>query len=139
MRVSAHDGLAASLLAGGIISPLIKVTTGRSRPNAGDGANALELAGLFTQPLAALNGQTFNAFCAESSAQLGGAIQTAQDRADDGLAVVNMLKDSIQSESGINLDQELVDMLTSQRAYQAASRLLNVVDGMLDTIINRMG
>ena len=55
-----------------------------------------------------------------------------------GLAVVNVLKDSIQSESGVSLDEEMVDMLASQRAYQAASRLITTIDGMLDTVINKM-
>ena len=70
---------------------------------------------------------------------LGAYIQSTENAADDGLAVVNMLKDSIQSESGVSLDDELVDMMAAQRAYQAAVRLVNAADGLLDVVINRMG
>ena len=107
-------------------------------PNTGDGANALELAQLFGQALAGLDGQTFSEYHAQTLSGLGASVQTAQGLADDGLAVVNVLKDSIQSESGVSLDEEMVDMLASQRAYQAASRLITTIDGMLDTVINKM-
>ena len=40
--------------------------------------------------------------------------------------------------SGVSLDEELSSMLTFQFAYQAAARLFNIVDSMIDTVINRM-
>lgn len=41
--------------------------------------------------------------------------------------------------SGVNLDEETVAMLTAQRAYEAASRVMSVLDSVLDTLINRTG
>jgi flagellar hook-associated protein 1 FlgK len=41
--------------------------------------------------------------------------------------------------SGVNLDEEMVSMLSSQRAYEAASRVMTTVDSVLDTLINRTG
>jgi len=41
--------------------------------------------------------------------------------------------------SGVNLDEEMVSMMSSQRAYEAASRVLTTVDSVLDTLINRTG
>lgn len=41
--------------------------------------------------------------------------------------------------SGVSLDEEMVSMLASQRAYEAASRVMTVVDSVLDTLINRTG
>lgn len=41
--------------------------------------------------------------------------------------------------SGVSLDEEMVGMLASQRAYEAASRVMTVVDSVLDTLINRTG
>lgn len=40
---------------------------------------------------------------------------------------------------GVNLDEEMINMLQAQRAYEASARLMNVVDSMLDTLINRTG
>lgn len=39
--------------------------------------------------------------------------------------------------SGVNLDEEMVTMLAAQRAYEAAARVMTVVDSVLDTLINR--
>ena len=41
--------------------------------------------------------------------------------------------------AGVNLDEEMVNMLTAQRAYEAASRVISTVDSVLDTLINRTG
>ena len=43
-----------------------------------------------------------------------------------------------QGTSGVNLDEEMVDLMGHQRAYQAAAHLVTVVDDMLDTLINKM-
>ena len=40
---------------------------------------------------------------------------------------------------GVSTDEELSNMMTFQFAYQAAARLFNVIDGMIDIIVNRMG
>lgn len=41
--------------------------------------------------------------------------------------------------SGVNLDEEMAGMLASQRAYEAAARVMSTVDDVLDTLINRTG
>ncbi|MSZ77747.1 MAG: flagellar hook-associated protein FlgK, partial [Actinobacteria bacterium] len=41
--------------------------------------------------------------------------------------------------SGVNLDEEMVSMVSAQRAYEAAARVMTVVDSVLDTLINRTG
>ena len=41
--------------------------------------------------------------------------------------------------SGVNIDEEMVSMMSSQRAYEAASRVMTTVDSLLDTLINRTG
>lgn len=44
-----------------------------------------------------------------------------------------------QQISGVNLDEEMVSMLSAQRAYEAAARVMTTVDSVLDTLINRTG
>ncbi|MFC7479780.1 flagellar basal body rod C-terminal domain-containing protein [Luedemannella flava] len=43
------------------------------------------------------------------------------------------------SQSGVNLDEEMTNLLAYQRAYEAASRVFNSIDETLDTLINRTG
>lgn len=41
--------------------------------------------------------------------------------------------------SGVSQDEETTDMLKYQKSYEAASRVMTVLDDMLDVIVNRMG
>jgi flagellar hook-associated protein FlgK len=44
-----------------------------------------------------------------------------------------------QAMSGVSMDEEMTFMMKYQHAYNAASRIANYMDEMLDRIINRMG
>ena len=46
---------------------------------------------------------------------------------------------AVQSDSGVNIDEEMTNLLQFQRAYQASARLITTVDEMLDTLVNRTG
>lgn len=41
--------------------------------------------------------------------------------------------------AGVNLDEEMLSLVEYQRSYEAAARVITVVDSMLDTLINRTG
>jgi flagellar hook-associated protein 1 FlgK len=53
--------------------------------------------------------------------------------------VMKQLNAMRQSVSGVNMDEELANMLKYQHGYEAAARFINTVNSMLDTIINRLG
>ncbi|WP_347059484.1 flagellar hook-associated protein FlgK [Blastococcus sp. HT6-30] len=44
-----------------------------------------------------------------------------------------------ESVAGVNLDEEMTNMLSFQHAYAAAGRLVTAIDEMLDVLINRTG
>jgi len=46
---------------------------------------------------------------------------------------------SRESIAGVNLDEEMTNMLSYQHAYSAAGRLVSTIDEMLDVLINRTG
>jgi flagellar hook-associated protein 1 FlgK len=53
--------------------------------------------------------------------------------------LTNQVDGAREALSGIDLDEEMVQMLAHQRAYEAAARVLTTVDSVLDTLINRTG
>lgn len=53
--------------------------------------------------------------------------------------VANQLDNRRQVVSGVSSDEELTNMIMFQQGYNAASRYINVVSDMLDTLINRVG
>jgi flagellar hook-associated protein 1 FlgK len=70
---------------------------------------------------------------------IGVTVQTANNRAaiqDTVTAKADSLRDSV---AGVNLDEEMANMLAYQRAYEGAARVMSAIDSMLDTLINRMG
>ncbi|WP_370290469.1 flagellar hook-associated protein FlgK [Nocardioides sp.] len=60
--------------------------------------------------------------------------QTANQR-----ALAGSLDSSWEQQAGVNLDEETVNMVQAQRAYEAAARLMTTIDQVLDTLINRTG
>jgi flagellar hook-associated protein 1 len=46
---------------------------------------------------------------------------------------------SVDQLAGVNLDEEMANMVAAQRAYEAASKVITVLDSVLDTLINRTG
>ena len=69
--------------------------------------------------------------------QLGVSAQASSRRSD----IQNSVRDQVDSErgaeSGVNLDEEMTNLLTYQRGYEAASRVLTTIDSMLDQLINK--
>ena len=51
----------------------------------------------------------------------------------------NNLENLRQSVSGVNLDEELANIVMFQHGYNASARVVSTMDKMIDTIINRMG
>jgi flagellar hook-associated protein 1 FlgK len=71
-------------------------------------------------------------------ANLGVASQTVTRRAEIQATITDDADAARTSESGVSLDEEMTNMLSYQRAYEAASRVITTIDSVLDVIINRM-
>lgn len=71
--------------------------------------------------------------------ELGFTSQLVARRTDTQQTVTDGIDAARESQSGVDVDQEMADILTFQRGYEAASRVLTTVDATLDTLINRTG
>jgi len=55
----------------------------------------------------------------------------------EGQELINeMLEEQRSSVSGVNLNEEVTNMMVQQRAFQASSRVINVLDQLLSTVVN---
>jgi len=70
---------------------------------------------------------------------LGVAAQASSRRSDIQATVTEQVDADRQAQSGVNLDEEMTNMLMYQRGYEAAARVLTTIDSMLDQLINRTG
>ncbi|GFN24187.1 flagellar hook-associated protein FlgK [Thermanaeromonas sp. C210] len=103
----------------------------------GDGSNALKIAQLQHQIIQGL-GTTFDDYYKNFTARLGVTAHEAGRMVVNQQALVDQLAGRRESISGVALDEEMTYMIQFQRGYEAAARVMTVLDEMLDTLINRM-
>jgi flagellar hook-associated protein 1 FlgK len=106
-------------------------------PNPGDSTAGQAMYDLLQAPQTTLGGQTISSYWTQVEATLGGAIREAEQLASTSQKVVDMLDGSMQSVSGVNLDEELINLTTAQRAYEAAARVMSTASNLLDILINQ--
>ncbi len=109
-------------------------------PNApGDGEIARQIAGIKTEKLLNGNQDTINEFYVNKTAQFGLALSSARSNFDNHDLVADTIDIQRQSIAGVNLNEEAANLQVYQKAYEAAARLMTVMDEMMNTIINGMG
>ena len=110
--------------------------------NTVDGTNAQKIGDLANDTTAAaVLGGTASASAQWRSmtTQLGVTVQSLTTASKVQDAVVATADDAVTADSGVNIDEEMTNMLQFQRAYQAAARAITTSDELLDTLINRTG
>jgi flagellar hook-associated protein 1 FlgK len=102
----------------------------------GDNRNALLLAGIMSEPV--MNGGT--ASMSQAIGQFVGDIgvktNQAQVTADAQKVVAEEAQSSMQSVSGVNLDEEAANLLRYQQAYMAISQMIRVADSCFQSVLD---
>jgi len=105
---------------------------------AGNGDNALKIAGIRFQKVMIGGNETINAFYQALITTTGLRGETAENESSNRELLVENLENLRKSISGVNIDEELVNLVKFQHGYAAAARFITEVDKMLDLLINRM-
>ncbi len=118
-------------------SPRLIAAAGSSAEghNPGDNTTALAVAALRDEQLTDLNGLSLTEHWNRHVEHF--AVRQAQAR--ESLQADTIIREGLvnqqQSISGVNADEETIDLIQYQRAYQASARLLTVIDELLQTLI----
>jgi len=131
------------------------IRAGQANGDAGDNKNAQLLADLKTKPFSQYGDEDDVNYenPTERFSMTGnldtfysgviGALGVDSKSAYQNLTNANIISASIenrrQSTTSVSLDEEMVNMIKFQHAYNASARNITVVDEMLDKIINGMG
>lgn len=78
---------------------------------------------------------TISGFYGGAVSGIGQALDTANTQVTDQTNVQTIVTNQRASVSGVSVDQEMSDLMTYQRAYQASSEVLQVVSGLLSSLI----
>lgn len=69
----------------------------------------------------------------------GSSVASVQRLAANQKTLTTQIDSAREQLAGVNLDEETVNMLAAQHAYEAAARVMTTLDSVLDTLINRTG
>ncbi len=81
---------------------------------------------------------TFQEFVADYTGTLGSDNSYVKGRYQTSQTLLTEIQNSRDSVSGVSESEETVNMMTYNRSFQAAARMMTVMDELLDVIINRM-
>jgi len=132
-------GSEASTISVNSLLDAASIATSSSTGQAGNNEIALQIAALKSAKGMKANTVTMNEFYNAQVTDLGVATQRAADNTYQNGLVAKALGDQRESVAGVSLDEEAANMAKAQRSYEAAARVLNAFDEMLDLVINRMG
>ena len=102
----------------------------------GDNGNAIAIAALRETLTMSGGTATFGEYYGSLISDVGHGVQQAQSYHDHQSQMVLHLENYRESISGVSIDEEMVNLVKYQKAYQAAARLVNTAGEMMDTILN---
>jgi len=102
----------------------------------GDGRVAAQIAQLATQGVASLDGVSLPDDFSAMVGRIAAQSKAAQDNYTAADVVVQTLEAERQGISGVSIDEEAINMITFQRAFQGAARYISLIDQLLDEVLN---
>lgn len=102
----------------------------------GDNTAGLEITGLRSTNLNELDGLSITQYWQRHVEDLAIARNDAREQVEADGVVRENLEAQQQARSGVNADEETINLLQFQRAFQASARFISVVDELLQTLIS---
>ena len=82
------------------------------------------------------NSSTFEGFYNSLVSKVGGDVQNANAYYNHQFDMVVQLENRRESISGVSLDEEMINLIKFQTAYDAAAKLISTADELLQTVLN---
>jgi flagellar hook-associated protein 1 FlgK len=102
----------------------------------GDNSNVVSMAKLSEAKLMNNGGSTLADVYEETKLVIGGKAKSAAVAVGSAEAVFSQAYNRVQSESGVNLDEEAGNLIRFQQAYQASARIMTTASEIFDTLFN---
>ncbi|MBN2064142.1 MAG: flagellar hook-associated protein FlgK [Sedimentisphaerales bacterium] len=100
-----------------------------------DGSIASQIAALATKGVQSLGGISLANDFSSLVADIASNTKRSEDNYSASAAVRDTLLLEVQSISGVSIDEETMNLITFQRAYQGAAKYIGVVDELLDELM----
>jgi flagellar hook-associated protein 1 FlgK len=129
------SGIASSLAVSSTITGDQLAAASPGPPFTANG-NALTLAGLDSSSPGPVDGQGFSQYFGALTSSVGNAVNNANNGATAQTQLVAQAKSLQQQVSGVSLDEEAVRLVQLQGSYQAASKVVTVIDELTQSLMN---
>lgn len=83
-----------------------------------------------------LGGTTLESYLSNMVGDVGSDVENINTNAKNQNLVLNEVQNKLKSITGVNLDEELTDLIKYQRAYQAAARVFSVCSELMENMVN---
>ena len=107
--------------------------------NPGDARAAIDVASIRNTRIMIGSKKTLDDYFSDSVTNVALKGEQAENNFNSHLAIMNDLRNLRDSISGVNIDEELSDIIKFQHGYNAAAKFVSVWDSLIDTVINRLG
>jgi len=124
---------------GDVLSVAAAYPNNQGKSMIGDGRAAVEIASIRNTSVMIGKNRTFDEYFASSVTNVGLKGEQAEMNMLSQNAIMDDLRNLRDSISGVNIDEELAEIIKFQHGYNAAAKFVSVIDEMLDTVINRLG
>lgn len=104
----------------------------------GDGGLALSIASARDQTMVGLGNRTFSRYYQAMVDKVSGDAAYAKAATETESAILTQIANQQQAVSGVNLDEEMTNMMQFQRSYQALARALTVFDQVTEDLIGML-
>lgn len=119
------------------VAAAFKISQGFAEPS--DGRAAVEMAAIRNTKIMIGSQRTFDDYFADTITNVGLKGEQAQNQLATQNKIMGDLRNLRDSISGVNIDEELADIIKFQHGYNVAAKFISVQDELLDTLINRLG
>lgn len=124
---------------GDVLSVAAAYPNAQGKSMIGDARAAVEIASIRNTDVMIGKDRTFDDYFANSVTNVGLKGEQAEMNMLSQNAIMDDLRNLRDSISGVNIDEELAEIIKFQHGYNAAAKFVSVIDQMLDTVINRLG
>jgi len=126
------------------LDPSINASTLQAGPDGGsDNTTALAVANLATQNFSTGSGDaidgTFDTYYDGAVSGFGQTLSGVNSQVTDQTSIQTIVTNQREAVSGVNLDEEMSNLLMYQRSYEASAQVFQTVDSLLDNVVNTMG
>ncbi|WP_317367273.1 flagellar hook-associated protein FlgK [uncultured Tyzzerella sp.] len=105
----------------------------------GDNSIVLDILNEWKKERGNLEGASIDGYYKKIITDFAVKIQEDREKLESKLGVIDLAQNKRVTISGVSLDEELSNMLKFQHAYNSAAKIINVIDGMMDKVINGTG